>query len=244
MTHLHRFFVPPDTPSRGEISLPPEETHHGLHVVRIGPGDLIQLFDGTGRVWDGQVSGTGRHEVRIELLKEEQSARHGRPLTLVQAWLHQDRATERLVRRCTELGVGRFIFFRGARSERAPKLSDKWRRWAVESCKQCGNNFLPTFDVAGDLGAAMELVEGPVLVATTGRKPTPLSEAVVGKDGLALLVGPEGDFSEEELELALDGEAVAVSLGPTRFRSEVAATVLATLVLYEWGRLGPDSEEI
>ncbi|MBN2311455.1 MAG: 16S rRNA (uracil(1498)-N(3))-methyltransferase, partial [Candidatus Hydrogenedentes bacterium] len=68
-------------------------------------------------------------------------------------------------------------------------------------------------------------------------EPVPLREAV-GSGEVALVIGPEGDFSDEELEVARGRGAQAISLGPVTFRSEVAAALLAALVVYERGGLG------
>lgn len=240
MPHLHRFHIAPDTPGGGEIALPPEEAHHAIKVVRLREGDRVILFDGRGREWTGAVARLDRREVVISVVEERRAPRPAPALTLAQAWLHQEKAIELLVRTGTELGVDRFLFFRAARSERPPRLNPKWTRLAVESCKQCGRLWLPEFAVAETLADVLRHARGDLLIAAMDADPVPLAQALSGGD-TTLLIGPEGDFTPEEVCAVLDSGARPISLGVTTFRSEIAAIVAAALVQYHFGRLGSRS---
>jgi 16S rRNA (uracil1498-N3)-methyltransferase len=239
MTHLHRFYVPPETVGDSEIALPVDEAHHALHVVRVRVGDPVGLFDGCGCEVRGVVVRTTRHEVYVA---PEETRRHAAPRTrlfLLQAYLNRERSVEDLIRRGTELGVTAFRFFSGEHSERAPRLNDKWRRTAIETCKQCGRAWLPEFEAVADLRAALDGPFDALLVATSEAPPVPLRQALDRKpNAVGLLVGPEGGFSTGELDLARKHGAVPVSLGPATYRSETAASLAAALILYELGELG------
>ncbi len=238
MLHLHRFHVSEDTPESGEITLSGVEAHHARRVVRLRAGDRVALFDGAGRDFRGVVTETAKDVVRVAV----ESVQHVPPpapaLDLAMAWLHKDKALEEIVRRCTELGVGRFVFFRAARSGRAPRIPQKWRRLVIETCKQCGRLWLPNFDVCQTMTEAVEQAQGDRLVAAIDTPPAPLHQALTGGDA-TLLVGPEGDFTPGELAAALAADFQPVSLGPYTFRAEVAAVVAATLVRHYQGALGP-----
>jgi len=238
MAHVHRFYIPPETPETEEVVLTDVEAHHALHVVRVQTGDEVVLFDGAGREIRGVVRRAARHEVRVEAHEDRRLPWPAKAVTIVQGWLHRREGLEYLVRRGTELGVRRFVFFRAVRSEREPRLDGKWRRIAVEACKQCGRLWVPSFTRIDDLDEALDYIEGHILILTRDLEPEPLRDAVRG-DAMTVLAGPEGDFAPEELELAQDRGATPVSLGPATYRSEVAATLAAGLVLYEMGELGP-----
>jgi 16S rRNA (uracil1498-N3)-methyltransferase len=130
------------------------------------------------------------------------------------------------------------VFFPAERSEHPPRISEKWRRWAIESCKQCGRLWLPEFSLAPGLEAALAGTWSALLIATADEAPVPLRSAVQG-DCVALIVGPEGDFTPAERSLALACQAHPISLGAATFRAEVAATLAAALIRYEFGALGP-----
>lgn len=238
MPHLHRIYVSPDTRGTGEVVVGGQEAHHALHVVRVRAGDPVALFDGRGREISGEVARVGKREVVVQALDERVLPRPAHELTLVQAWLHRDKALDFVIRHGTEIGVGRFIFFKARRSERKPKISEKWSRAAIEACKQCGRLWLPEFGVAEGLEDAVREVGGQVLLATKDLHATPLRQALQGAR-VALLVGPEGDFTDEETTSALGAGVTPVCLGAATFRSEVAAIVGAALIQYEQGELGP-----
>jgi 16S rRNA (uracil1498-N3)-methyltransferase len=238
MSHLFRFYVEPDASPGDVMRLEGEEARHALRVVRVKKGDIVALFDGQGRSWRGPVSDVAKAHLDVDVESEYVEQRPEFEVTLLQAALHRDKATEEIIRRGTELGVGRFVFFQADRSERSARVKDKWRRQIIESCKQCGRLWLPTTEVASDLAGALASGEGPVLLFDTGAESKSLRE-IVSPGPVRLLVGPEGDFSESELEMALAQGAVQVSLGGHTLRSEVAATLAASLVLYELGALGP-----
>jgi 16S rRNA (uracil1498-N3)-methyltransferase len=237
MSHLHRFCVPPEALDAREIELPQDEAHHALRVVRIRPGERVALFDGRGREVEGPVVRADKRGVVVAAETDRREAAPRARLTLLQAWLKRDKHIEEIVRHGTELGVARFVFFRAGHSEKAPKLDPKWDRLAVEACKQCGRLWLPEFSVAADLAQALQEEPDVLLVATRDLPAVPLRDAVRG-ERVALAIGPEGDFTPDELDLFRRRGGQAISLGDVTLRSEVAAVVGCTLVLYELGLLG------
>ncbi len=240
MAHVYRFYIDPTTAKQSPIQLDGAEAHHALHVVRVSVGDEVSCFDGAGTEIEGKVASIDRASLSIEAERVRNVPEPMIGLTLAQAWLHRDKSIEELIKRGTEIGVTRFVFFRADHSERAPKQSEKWIRWAIESCKQCGRQWLPTFAVMNDFAAALEDAAGPAIIATQHLKPVPLQDAV-SEETSTLFVGPEGDFSDVELKLAQARGGIPVSLGGATYRSEVAASILAALIIYEKGGLGPRS---
>lgn len=238
MPHVHRFYIDKTPGEADPIDLSGQEAHHALHVVRLKVGDGVEVFDGLGREWDCRVVETTRHGVRLEAVDCRQAVRGAARLTLYQAALHRDKAVEELVRHGTELGVAGFVFFPAHHSERGPRAGGKWRRTAIEACKQCSRAWLPEFDTAESLEDALARASGTLLVATRELPAVAVAHAVSSPE-ISLFVGPEGDFTEEELGAFVARGASAVSLGAATYRSEVAAVLASALVLYELGELGP-----
>ena len=238
MAHVHRFHIPSQEGEPAEIALPEHEAHHALHVVRIRPGEGVSLFDGRGREWLGTVSRVTRREVTVSVDEDRFIPAPAERVTLYQAMLGREKAMEELVQRGTELGVGRFVVFRGRKSQRKARISGKWTRTAIEACKQCGGLWLPEFSAEADLDSALRNTPDCLLLATAQEAPVPIREAITGSD-VGIIVGPEGDFANEELAAARGRGAVPISLGDNTFRAEVAGSLAAALVLHELGRLGP-----
>ena len=240
MPHLHRFYIEPGRVAAGasDLLLEGEEAHHALHVVRVKPGDEIEILDGAGGVYTCSVVEAGRKDVRCEVKEIEKRDRSRHELTWSQAWLNQERNIETVIKRGTELGVTTFCFFRGDHSERAPRENAKWKKWAIESCKQCGEPYLPEFMVREDLEAVLEIPADKRLFAVVGGPAVPLKDTLVGAASVNMIVGPEGDFSESETSHAVRCGVQPVRLGNRVLRSEVAGATLAALIQYERGELG------
>jgi len=242
MPHVHRFYIEPGVALEGEVALSESEAHHGLHVLRLREGEAVVLFDGAGREAAGVVSRVDKRALRVAVEEVRVHARPAECLTLYQAWLNQEKSLEAVIRRGTELGVSSFCFFRGAHSERKPQGAKKWERIAIESCKQCGRVWLPSFGEAADLSAALAEAAGVKLIATRDRPPVVLREVLEGADRASCFIGPEGDFSVEEVEGAVSAGAHPISLGGYTLRSQVAAATASALILYEMGLLGGRGE--
>ncbi len=238
MPHVHRFHLPELDFEAREAILDGEEARHALKVVRLRAGEPVVLFDGRGGESRGRVARLSRDHVAIEVVENRRVERASRRVTLLQAWLKRDKSIEEIIRQGTALGVSHFEFFRADRSERIPLEDDKWRRIAVETCKQCGRLWLPDFTVRTDLREVLRSRFDSLLIADMEGPGVPLARAV-GEGHVAVLIGPEGDLSREEWTLARAHGAQSISLGTTIFRSEVAAVVACTLILYEIGVLGP-----
>ena len=230
MQHAHRFYVSPESLQKAVADLPLDEAHHARHVLRLRAGERVELFDGTGNVATGTLLAVNNQGVHVDVESRQTVAPPAKNLVLVQAALNREKNLETVLQRATELGVAEVRVFRGEHSERAPRARDKWRRLAIESCKQCGRAFLPSFSAHPGLEAAIAGLNGALVVAALDRSPVPVREAVSGAVAAAVIVGPEGDLSTSEVDRAIAAGAKPVSLGPYVLRSEVAATVACVLV--------------
>jgi len=236
LPHLHRFFLE-DIPATGSgAMLEGEEAHHALHAVRLRVGEIAGLFDGRGKRATARVTATSRHDVSLEILDAAETAAPGFRLTLAVGWLHQAKSLDFVVRHGTEVGVSRFVFFRAEHSERAPQGMNKFERVAIEACKQSGRDWLPSITACDDLAAAFEACPGERYIARIDEA-SPPPRGIDGIGEAALFIGPEGDFSPTELALAAATGARPISLGSAVYRTEMAALVGATLLLYEAGEL-------
>jgi 16S rRNA (uracil1498-N3)-methyltransferase len=237
MSHIYRFYAEPEVGDAARVVLRDEEAHHALHVLRIKEGQTIHAFGGLGRAWRCVVESASRKEVVCAVVEATESARPAPGVCVSMAWLNKDKSIEALIQRCTELGVGEFRFFRGEHSGRGPKANKKWEKWAVEACKQCGRVWLPTFSVHDSLEDVVRAEEA-TLVASLGEETMSMADAIDASKDINIVIGPEGDFSEGELATLVAQGALPVTLGDAVYRSQVAATIMATLVMYELGRLG------
>lgn len=226
---ISRFFCPQPLASRSLAELPPATAHHALRVLRLGIGDAVTLFDGTGGEYPGRIVETSRG-VRVQL-EEWRDIERESPLELMlaQALPSGDRM-DWIVQKAVELGVARIQPLGAARSvvrlsgERAERRVDHWRQVVIAACEQCGRNRLPVIEPILDLRQWLGRQEQDngmcrLLLAPGGAQRL---RALSGMRRLVLLVGPEGGLSEDEAVAAKMTGFADLSLGPRVLRTETA----------------------
>jgi len=230
-----RFFA--DSPIQGQTSrLTGPEAHHLLHVMRAKPGDLVTLFDGTGSEYQASVATIGRGHVDLAVGEGAAVDRElGVRLTLGVS-LPKGSRQQWLVEKLVELGVARLVPLETDRSIAQPGSGTlaKLRRQVIESSKQCGRNRLMEIAEPESLATYLSAA-GEGLLAHPGGKPlAQVLPSLVPAHGEAcdvrLAVGPEGGFTDSEVELAITLGWQPVSLGKRILRIETAAAMLAAVV--------------
>ena len=217
------------------------EAHHLLHVMRAKIGDEVQLFDGSGSQFTARVEQLGRSQVELVVLNREEVDRESKvALTLAVALPKGDRQRW-LVEKAVELGVTRILPLSTKRSvaETSAASLDRLRRNVIEASKQCGRNRLLEITEPQYWQQAIESFATNTLRILAHPGGSPLgatwSMAAKGKSSSAVVaaVGPEGGFSEEEVNSALAAGWIAVSLGPRILRVETAALAIAAWIAAE-----------
>ena len=246
MTALRRFHAPDARESGQEILLSPDESLHLRRVLRLEAGDAISLFDGRGRGFSGTVVGWGGNQARVRVGEAEPESREsGLPLALAPSIAKGDKM-DLVIQKCTELGVTsiqplhtRFAEVR-LDSERGEKRIERWRRVALEACKQSGRSRIPEIHPVRDLESFLKddtpgarLVLDPAGESSRDRLRAKLEEA----PRVILAVGPEGGWSAKEKESFLASAYFPFRLGPRILRSETAAIVSVALIQFLAGDL-------
>ena len=230
---MPRFYL--DAPlDRPKVTLSGSEAHHLAHVLRAGPGERVLLFDGRGTEADAEVAAVSRREVELNVLDRRVVPAPRRPIVLGTAVPKGDRFRW-LVEKATELGVARLVPLRTERSIVDPgagKLG-KLRQTMISACKQCGLSRLMEIDA---VTAWPEFVECEIRgrCALVGVPGAPLFAAEMVADPadgpIVLAIGPEGDFTPDEVQQAIAAGAQPVGLGPNVLRVETAGIALAACV--------------
>ena len=228
---MYRFFAPPSQWAWGRVVLDEAEGRHAAEVLRLRVGDTASVFDGAGRAAEIRFLSVGKRRVEGEVVRERLVPRPDFELTLVQA-IPKGKLFEWILEKATELGVSRIVPLLTERtvvqldaSERERK-SEKWERVVVEACKQCGQNWLPLVDLP--VTTAQFLKKEPSGRAFIGSlHPGAVSLGTALREGLpkavSFLVGPEGDFTPDEMERFRAWGAQPVGLGEIVLRVETAA---------------------
>ena len=227
---MARFFVPAEFWHAQSAEFTASEARHAAQVLRLASGDRVEIFDGTGRAAEAELLEVGKRAVTARVLREWREARMQPEIHLIVALIKNERF-DWLVQKATELGAASI---RPVAAERsvvkiaagdAEKRRAKWISVAVEAAKQCGHVVLPEIFAVGGAAAAFraapEGLKGIPAVRTCRRT---LGEFLAGDAAaVTFAIGPEGDWTEGEVQAAAGCGFVPVDLGKHVLRSETAA---------------------
>ncbi|MDR3638761.1 MAG: RsmE family RNA methyltransferase [Isosphaeraceae bacterium] len=227
-------FYSPDPPVEGRIVLEGDEARHLARVRRVGPGCVVEVFDGKGFASVAEVVSVGRDRVELALAGEPLPER-APPcrLTLATA-IPKGERFDWLVEKATELGVACLIPLVTERSvvdPRETKLA-RLRRLTIEASKQCGRSRLLEIEPPVPLPRliAESVASVRVLAHPRGFPPARWPRIPVGGSAV-LAIGPEGGFTEQEIALARESGWTLGDLGTTLLRIETAGLAGGSLLL-------------
>ena len=215
-------------------TLDAEESRHAVRVLRLREGDELNVTDGKGNLYTCQIVEASDKACSIQSISPLIS--HLSPFTfhLAVAPTKNPSRMEWLVEKAVEIGVGEITLLDCDHSERSFLKTDRLEKLAISAMKQSLHTVLPEIHPAVSLRDLLSTTHYPLptqkfIAHCEADKPrTPLATALQPGQDTVVLIGPEGDFSEEEIALALDCGFHPVSLGPSRLRTETAALYAVT----------------
>ncbi len=229
----HRAYVPA---LEDELWIEGREAHHLLRVLRARPGDRLTLFDGQGGEAEAVVVAVEDERVRVRVEKHHPVRREPDAAVTLYLGLLKGEKLGEVVRMGTELGVSRFVLLvtrhAVAKTIRPGKI-ERLRRIAVEAAKQSGRTALPEVKGPIALAEVPRVEQGLVADPRAGAR---VAEVLDPGRPVALAVGPEGGFAEEELRLLSGRGFTPVTLGRRILRAETAACTLVALVTAAYGQ--------
>ncbi|MBN1602984.1 MAG: 16S rRNA (uracil(1498)-N(3))-methyltransferase [Chitinispirillaceae bacterium] len=232
----HYLFYTPTSPSDdGTITLDPAESHHALTVLRLQPGDNIQITNGKGSIHYCTVKDIDKKQLYAQI---SESRFFKRPYSIhLMIGLPEKDPFETAITECTALGVSRITPIVASHCQK-PWWKQSWdksrKRFTLKmsvSMKQSLFPWLPILDEALTIEKSLSLCTGPILVADfEGTSVISLGQDTLCKD-IAVFIGPPGGFSAEELELLMKHNAMKVKIGEPRFRTELASVVICSQLI-------------
>lgn len=238
---MRRFFVHPDSIHDNRAVLPDAESHHISTVLRLAPGSGVELFDGTGVIYQATIETVDRRSVAVRILSVVRVPTAAAPEILLLQSLLKGKKMDMVVQKATELGIHTLqpLLTRYSDGQGHPQRQpDRWIRIMLEACKQCRR------ERPMRIAEPVDFVAMPVAAASTrlmfwegetGVSLQPDHLAITGP--IALLLGPEGGFHPREIELARKLGFQTVSLGGYVLRAETASVAAMAIVRYLVGGL-------
>ena len=227
---MHVFYTP-DIQTRAE--LPEEEAQHCIRVLRLNIGDQITLTDGKGYFYRAEISAATNKRCMVNILETTyQGPLWNGHLHIAMAPTKNMDRTEWFAEKATEIGFDELTFLNCRFSERKVIKTERISKILVSAIKQSLKARLPQLNEMTDFNKFItQPFKGQKFIAHCYEGEKPLLKDVFhkGEDAL-VLIGPEGDFSEEEVKKAIGKGFRPISLGKSRLRTETAALV-ATMVI-------------
>lgn len=227
---MHLFYTPEIAHSH---ELPADEAAHALRVLRLQPGDEVRLTDGQGGFYHARISECNRKRCMVEVIEqEEQAPLWTGHLHLALAPTKNIDRMEWLAEKATEIGFDELTFLNCQWSERRIVKGERIEKILISAMKQSLKARLPKLNDITDFAQFVKQpVGGQKFIAHCheGEK-TPLRQALQPAQDALVLIGPEGDFSPDEVALAVAEGFTPVTLGNTRLRTETAALVAVHLM--------------
>ena len=246
-----RFYVPKDQISEKQLQIRGTELHHILNVLRLRAGDSITALDGSGGICEVVISSISKHGnppfAIGEIKSKSQTIRRDIETALFQGLPKYDKM-DLVIQKATELGIDYIIptlcqnTIPELDSDRSDKRVKRWRQIAIEASKQSQRAFLPVVGEIVSFDKAIEESNGDVKIIFLPPSPVYMTRDL--RDLLSqkvrkidIFIGPEGDFSKEEIDKSLDKGLNPVSLGSNILRTETAAIAAAAIILFLSGNL-------
>jgi 16S rRNA (uracil1498-N3)-methyltransferase len=215
-----------------DLCLSEEESVHCIRVLRLGEGDVIDLIDGRGTFYKARIVQAHPKHCMVEILEVIPEKADSYFAYIAVAPTKNFDRIEWFVEKATEVGIGGFHFIASRYSERKNLKLERIDKIVVSALKQSMKALKPEI---GELTEFKKFVTRPfegqkyICHCNPGEKPL-LNNLCQPGTPVLVLIGPEGDFSPEEVSMALQNGFKAVSLGDTRLRTETAAFVAAHIV--------------
>ena len=204
--------------------LGPEESRHAIKVLRLESGATIELTDGKGNLYQARLTEADTRQCAFKIMHVNSvPVRNFSIHVAIAPTKHADRM-EWMVEKCVEIGIEKISFLRCKTSERKTISMERLNKIIVSAIKQSRQAWLPALSEMTPFGKFIEdCTASQKFIATVDEdNPNHLAQMASPQKDYVVLIGPEGDFTKDEIGLAISQGFLMAGLGPNRLRTETA----------------------
>jgi len=242
---MSRFFVDKNSIIGDTINITGDDVYHIKRVLRLKPGDIITVNDCCGTDYQVRIERVGEDCIITGIVDScPNNTESNLDITLYQGLPKSDKM-DFIVQKSVELGVKRIVpvitertIVRISSSRDVQNKLTRWQRVSLEAAKQCNRGTIPQVDAPVDFDKALKMAEDAELglIPYEGESRARLGEQLKrGICSVAVMIGPEGGFSEKEVHKATEAGIRPVTLGPRILRTETAGIVVLSIIGHELG---------
>lgn len=227
-----QLFYHPDTGTNGVFTLKEDESKHAVRVLRLVKGDKVSIIDGKGNWYETEILEPNPKKCILRVISVRQDPGKNHKLHIAIAPVKNNERFEWFLEKATEIGIDEITPVIARHSERKSVNPERCEKILVSAIKQSLKATLPKFNSTVSFTGFLDKAEASQKFIAHCAE----GEKILFRDGLTknsdalILIGPEGDFATEEIELAINKGFKPVSLGGARLRTETAGIVAAVIV--------------
>ena len=223
------------------IVLEKKTSHHLIRVLRAKKGSEVTLFNGDGHEYLAEILDENIKKCQLEI-KDKTKIINESPLniTLIQGISRGDRM-DSCIQKSVELGVHTIIPVicqktgTSLKGDRAKKKLNHWQQIIISACEQSGRCIIPEIKMATNFLNAVQNIHSDHKIILAPDEKNTIKSISAPSNHLYILIGPEGGFTKEEIQLASDNNFISISLGPRILRTETAAPASIAIAQTLWG---------
>ena len=228
------FYIQEPDPSQKEIVLDEDTSRHIIQVLRMKEGEKVNLTDGKGNLITAEIIDAHKKHCAVKIIDSQLTTQHAPKVTIAISLLKNTSRFEWFLEKATEIGVNKIVPLLCARTEKQKFRYDRMKGICISAMLQSQQCWLPELQEPQTLDWALKNASAFVnMIAYCGEGKKHSIPNLIQKypaDSYTIYVGPEGDFTPEEIEYAGAMQCLNVTLGETRLRTETAGIVAATLL--------------
>lgn len=230
---LPYFYVGNYSEGQSEVQLDENNSRHVIQVLRMLEGEQLNLTDGKGNLLTGEISKAHKKHCIVNIQHSTQSIQHSRKIKIGISLLKNTSRFEWFLEKATEIGITEVIPLICERTEKQKFRYDRMKDICISAMLQSQQSWLPILEEPvnfKDFVSNKNYDTTKFIAHCEDSKKKELSVAKFSNESLLIAIGPEGDFSTNEIESAIQNDFIPISLGKTRLRTETAGIVAVTLL--------------
>ncbi|MCT4594602.1 MAG: 16S rRNA (uracil(1498)-N(3))-methyltransferase [Anaeromicrobium sp.] len=249
---MHRFFVEKHNIDREKKSVlinEGEDVKHISKVLRLDIGEKIEICDGHNKEYICEIEYMSKKDIRVSIIGEKESNREADVIIDLYQGLPKATKMDTIIQKCTELGINKIIPILTKRcvaqikdKKSEEKKLERWEKIALSAAKQCKRGKIPTIGKLHRLNEAIDkLKEYDIAVVAYEDEETHGLKNLLRNskyEKIAIIIGPEGGFEKEEIDIIKNNHGKSITLGPRILRTETAGFTALSIIMYEIGDLG------
>jgi 16S rRNA (uracil1498-N3)-methyltransferase len=240
---IPRIYIEQPLSSGDNILLPQDKAHHLSHVLRIRVGDVITLFNDTGKEFNATISQLTKKSTEVEITDIREINNESSLKIILCLAVSRGQHMDYSIQKAVELGVHTIVPVMSEysnvklQSERIQKKMTHWQSIIINATEQCGRVRITRLYEPVSFAECLDLsISKKRLILHPGTQQA-MPAITLNSEALTLMIGPEGGFSHEEIDAAIAKETIPVNLGPRILRAETAVVTALSNAQQLWGDL-------